>query len=180
MNQNDLISAWQAMYAAPKKNTELKSMIQGRRQLIFKRIRKQLIIETLAFIAFLFVYYDFFDGDRKPIYINLLIICCMLLVIALNLIGYRLTKRSVKGDNIRQSLQDHLSKIKLYAALSVASRVLMAGGLLLFFTSAIIFNTNKYWILAGVIAVFMVQLILLARIWFKRMRQLKEITEGLN
>jgi hypothetical protein len=180
MDQKDLISAWQAVDAAPKKNTELNSIIQQRRQRVFKRMRKQLLIETLTFIVFLFVYYDFFDGDRKPIYTNMLIIVSMLLVIALNITGYMLAKRSMRGDNIKQSLNEYLSKVKLYAVLSVAGRALMAGCLLLFFTSVIKFNANKYWILAGIIAILVVQLIALSGMWLKRIGQLKGSIEELN
>ncbi|WP_261387669.1 hypothetical protein [Chitinophaga pinensis] len=35
----------------------------------FRKMRRQLLMETIAFILFLIVYYDFFDGDKKPVYL---------------------------------------------------------------------------------------------------------------
>lgn len=180
MEQNALISAWQAVGATPKNTSELKSMIQERRHPVLRRIRRQLLIETLAFTAFLFVYYDFFDGNRRAVYINGLLVGAMLLAIAHNIMGYILTKHPIKGDNIIQSLKDHLFKMKMYVAASVVIRALMAACLLLFFASVITFNANKYWVLIGVIVLLIVQLVLLSGIWFKRIRQIKEIIDGLG
>ncbi|THU38312.1 hypothetical protein FAM09_16685 [Niastella caeni] len=179
MDQDALLSAWRAVDTTPKNTTELKSMLLEKRHPVLKRIRRQLIIETLAFTAFLFVYYDLFDGDRKPIYINGLIAGAMLLAITHNMIGYVLTKRPIRADNLKQSLEDHLFKMKIFAALSVASRALMAGCLLLFFTFVITFNTEKYWILIGIIGILLVQLTLLSGIWFRRIRQMKGTIDNL-
>ena len=180
MDQDALLSAWRAVHTAPKNNLELKSMVQERRHPLLKRIRRQLLIEILAFTAFLFLYYDFFDGNKKAVYINALLVAAILLVIAHNIVGYLMTKRRMKGDNIIQSLEEHLLKMKRYATASLVIRALMTGCLLLFFTSAITFNTNKYWILIVVIVVLIVQLALLSGVWFKRIRQIKKIISGLK
>jgi hypothetical protein len=173
MEQDDLKSAWQNMNAGQKTNAELSSMMRERTHPVLKRIRKQLILESISFALFLFVYYDFFDGDRKPVYANVLLVSAMLFAIIHNIAGYMLTKRSVKGDTIKQSLEGQLLKMKGYAMVSVAGRVLIAGCLLFFFVSVITFNTNKYWILVGLIVVIIIQIVLLSAIWVKRIRQMK-------
>ena len=180
MEQDTLKSMWKDMNNTPKDREALRSMMLERKHPELKHIRRQLIIETVAFTAFLFVYYDFFDGDRKPFYANVLLLGAMLLVIVHNVAGYILTKRRIKDGNIKQSLENHLFKMKVYAVVSVASRVLAAGCLLLFFTSAITFNMGKYWLLAGVIAVFIVQISLLSRIWLTRIRQMKDTVNGFS
>ena len=174
MEQDAFKSAWQGMDANRKSNMELSSMMRESTHPVLKRIRKQLILETLSFTALLFVYYDFFDGDRKPFYANMLLVGAILFVLLHNIVGYVLTKRPVNGNSIKQSLDNQLLKIKTYAAVSVASRVLTAGCLLLFFTSVITFTANKYWILAALILVFVIQIALLSGIWTKRIRQMKE------
>lgn len=174
MEQDTLKSAWQDVVTMPKTNTEIKSMIREDSHPVLKRMRKQFIIECAGFSLFLFVYYDFFDGDRKPFYLNVLLVTALLVVIMHNIIGYMLTMRGAKGNNIKQSLEDHLFKMKAYAVVSIVSRVLVAGCLLFFFTSVITFNAAKYWILAAVIAGFITQVALLSRIWIKRIRQMKE------
>jgi hypothetical protein len=174
MEQDALKSAWQGVDANRKTSKELSSMMQESAHPLLKRIRKQLILETIVFTAFLFVYYNAFDGDRKPFYANMLLVMAMLFVILHNIMGYVLTKKPVNGNNVKQSLYNQLQKLKTYAAVSVASRVLSATCMLLFFTSVIIFNKNKYWILATIILVCVIQIMVLAGIWVKRVRQMKE------
>jgi integral membrane sensor domain MASE1 len=107
--------------------------------------------------------------------VNILLVAAVLLVILHNITGYLLTRLRIKGNNLKQSLDDHLLKIKVYAAVSVAIRTLMAVCLLLFFASAIVFDARKYWILTAGIGVFVVQLTLLSWIWMGRIRQMKGI-----
>lgn len=178
MEQDNLKSAWQDIDSVPKSNTEVKLMMRESAHPVLKRIRKQLILESAAFTVFLLVYYDFFDGDRKPLYANLLLVTAMLFIIMHNIIGYMLMKSRVKGHTIKLSLEEHLSKMKVYAVVSVASRALAAGCLLLFFTSVITFNADKYWILAAGILVCIIQITLLSRIWMKRIRQIKSTTDS--
>jgi hypothetical protein len=174
MEQDAFKSAWQGMDANRKTNKELSSMMQESAHPVLKRIRKQLILETVSFTAFLLVYYNAFDGDRKPFSANMLLVMAMLFVIAHNIMGYILTRRPVNGNTVKQSLNKQLLKLKTYAAVSVASRVLSAACLLLFFTSVITFTTNKYWMLAAIILLFVIQIIVLSGIWIKRVRQMKE------
>src|SRR5688572_10026970 len=108
MEQDPLHSAWQAADAAPKNTTALTAMLREGQHPALKQIRRQLIIETLAFTVFLFLYYNLFDGDRKPLYANILMAAGMLLVIVHNTLGYVFTKRSLKGNNIKQSLEHYL------------------------------------------------------------------------
>ena len=178
MEQYPLKAAWQGITDKSKTDTELKTMLQEKSHPVLKRIRKQLIIETVGFAAFLLVYYDFFDGDRKPLYTNVLLVMAVGFALMHNVIGYRFTKQPVKGDNIQQSLNNQLSTMKTYAIVSVLSRVLVAACLLVFFMSVISFNAEKYWMLAVVISVFVVQMGLLSRLWIGRIRQIKGAMES--
>ena len=151
MEQDPLKSAWKRINTEQKSNTDITSMLLEKKHPVLKGIRKQLVIETVAFTAFLFIYFDFFDGDRKPFYANILLVAAMLFSIIHNIIVYLLAKRPVKGNNIKRLLERHLLKLKLHAALSVAARIMAAVCLLLFFTSVIKFNTRKYLLLAVIV-----------------------------
>jgi hypothetical protein len=173
MQQDPLKSAWQGINDKPQTDIELKTMLQEKTHPVLKRIRKQLIIETIAFTAFLLVYYDFFDGDRKPLYANVLLVVAISFALLHNVIGYWFTKQPVKGDNLQQSLRNQLLKMKSYAIVSVFSRILVAACLLAFFLSVVTFNEAKYWMLAAVVSVFVVQIVLLSRLWIKRVQRIK-------
>ena len=180
MEYDALKSAWQSMNTSQKTSSELSSMMRERTHPVLKRIRKQLIMETISFTLFLFVYYDFFDGDRKPVYANVLLVSAMLFAIIHNIAGYMLTKRAVKGNTIKQYLQNQLLKMKTYAMVSVVTRVFIATCLLFFFISVITFNSGKYWILAGLVSAIVMQIALMSAIWVKRIRQMKTTIDLLN
>jgi cation transport ATPase len=170
MEQDPLKSAWQNVAAHQRSNTELQAMIQERSHPVLKGIRKQVIFESIFFIILLFVYYDFFDGDKKPFYANVFLVFALLVIILLNMIGYVLTKRPSKGDNIKQSLQHQVSKMKVYAISSIAGRVLYMASLLLFF---VVGAPNKIWFFVGITLIFIEQMIRFSKIWIKRLRELK-------
>ena len=179
MEQDPLKSAWQGINPKAKSNTELQRMLKEGTHPMLKGIRKQMIIETVAYITFLCIYYNAFDGDRKPLGMNILLVAAMLLAIGHNIFNYLFTKRRTEGDNLHQSLNNQLSQMKIHATVSIASRVLMAACLLGFFTAVINFNTSKYWLLAGGIAVYIIQMALLSRIWLGRIRQMKATISGI-
>ncbi|HUP12285.1 MAG TPA: hypothetical protein VM187_08745, partial [Niastella sp.] len=135
MERDALISAWHGAGATAKNNVELTAMLRDGQHPVLKHIRRQLIIETIAFTVFLFLYHDFFDGDRKPLYASLLIAGAMMSVIIHNILSYVFTKRSFEGNNLKQSLEQYLHVLKKHAIISIMCRALMAGCLLLFFTS---------------------------------------------
>jgi len=178
MELDTLQAAWQNNDPKPRTNSELRSMMHERTHPVLKRIRRQLIIESIAFTFFLLAYYNLFDGDQKPFYVNGLLVAAMLFVLVHNLAGYKLAKAGITGNDIKEALSKQLSKLKLYALVSVLSRVLVAGCLLFFFTSIITFTAEKYWLLVAILLIFVIQVVFLSRIWLNRMRQIKKAMEG--
>ena len=179
MAKDPLQSAWQQMPAETTNSKAIQSMIQVGDHPVLKRIRRQLIIETVAFAALLLVYYDIFDGDRKPFVANVLLVAGLVLSIVHNLIGYRLTGSRLQGGTLIASVQKQLAKMKTYAVFSVLSRGMAGGCLLFFFSMAITYTTNKYWILAGIVLLFVIQLFLLYRVWARRIGELQQTVGNL-
>jgi hypothetical protein len=177
MEQDILKSIWQGADAVAKPENEIRSMLQERKHPVLKRIRKQLIIETIAFALLLFVYYDIFDGDQKSFYANAFLVIALILLIVHNIVVYFIVRNPFKGGDVKQSLNNRLQKIKFHAKVSVVNRILVNSSLLLFFTSFIVITTIKGWILVLLAFFFIVQLLLLYRIWMKRIRQLKNTIE---
>lgn len=139
-----------------------------------------MVIEILAFSVLGLVYYDFFDGHQKPLYANIILVVSLLLAITHNVIGYLGARKTVKGSNIRVSLEKYLSDLRVFARLSILSRILYATGLLTFFISVITITTTKQWIIAGVIIVFLIQTGILVRLWQKRIRGISITVESLK
>lgn len=180
MELNQLQSAWKGMDGENKNNGDLSNMLRENRHPVLKGIRLQMITETIAWTFFLFVYYDMFDGDRRPFYLNALLVMTVVLLLLHSITGYLSAKKLVNGNNLKQSLLNYLSKIKTYAVISVASRVFTIICLLLFFIATIQFTSGKYWLLAGIILLIPIQAFLLSRIWGKRIKKLKAVIKGLS
>jgi membrane protein YdbS with pleckstrin-like domain len=179
MEFDTLKSAWQSGNEQIKSSSELKNMMQVTNHSAVRRMRRQLATEVLLFSLFLFVYYDFFDGDQKPLYANVILMVGILAVIVHNVIHYSLLQLPSKGSDLKQLLKKSVARIRLFTITAVSARILAGVSLLIFFSSVIVFNTAKYWILGVVILVFIVQMILFIRIWRARTRNLELIIESL-
>jgi hypothetical protein len=179
MNDELLQAAWQG--ATPEKQTPeaLKNMLAESKHPVLKRIRKQLLIELPGFGAFLLVYYDFFDGDRKPAYANALLITGVVLVLLHNVWGYLLTRNRMDAGNVTITLQRHANRLRSWAITSVVCRAIAFVCILLFFTSVVTFTQTKLWLLAGAAVVAFIQIAILAAMWANRIKQINNIINGL-
>lgn len=180
MEPDNLKSAWKNMATTNRSAEALQGMIRENKHPVLKGIRRQMIIEILSWIIFLVVYYDFFDGHRKPFYVNLLLVAAVGFVLIHSVWGYLFTRNLAKGNNLIQSLENYLAGMKRYAIVSVASRVVTILALLLFFTAVIKVDTFKYLVLGGLLLVVVFQAILLSRIWLKRIKHLQESIGGFS
>jgi hypothetical protein len=175
MDITELKHTWDTIRTPVKSVDDIKLMLSENRHPVLKEIRIQLTIEIIGWSVFLICYYTMFDGDRKPIWINLILIVSVLLPLVHNLMGYRFAKYLVNGTTIKESLKNYLSKVKIYAAVSIICRFLFIIGLLIFFTYGLNFNTKKYLLLTMIILLFLlIQLSVLYRLWSKRLKKLEK------
>jgi hypothetical protein len=172
MELNELKSTWNTVKTPTISTSEIQIMLAENKHPILKEIRKQLTIEIIGWFIFLMCFYSMFDGDKKPAWINILLILSVLLPIIHSLMGYRFAKYLVQGANIQESLKNYLAKVKIYAIISIISRQIYLTGLLLFFTFGLSFNTSKYILLAVIGLIFLIQLFISCKIWAKRLKTL--------
>lgn len=162
-----------------KTNEEIIYMLEEKHHPVLKEIRTQITIEIVGFSAFLLCYFSAFDGATKPFYINLILIFSILASLIHNLYGYRLSNRPVDGSDILNSLKNGIRKTKIYGFRSIINRLIFTSGLMLFFSYNIKFTPSKFYLLAGaIIAITLIQIILLNKIWKKRVQKLKEVLVG--
>jgi RNA polymerase sigma-70 factor (ECF subfamily) len=88
-------------------------------------------------------------------------------------ISYMLSKSIAKGNDIKRSLEEVLTKIKLAGILAVASRTVITAGLLMFARITITNNTAWAWVLGVALLLFVIQIMLLSKTWAKRISRLK-------
>jgi hypothetical protein len=180
MELNDLKSGWQNAGGAFKSEKDLQRMTRMVNHPSIKKIRKKLVIETIMLVFFLFIYYDWFDGDKKPFYANLSMVVGLLLYIFNDVIGYIALLRPIRGANLKLSIQNYLMTVRRLSISSIIITILYSLSITIFFTSVITFTKEK-----GLLLVFssvvVCQLILLSfKIWRKWIKNLKLQVKSFN
>jgi hypothetical protein len=174
MELDDMKSYWKNMPSESDKPADaLKHMIKENKHPVLKGIRQQLVIEMTGWTIFLIVFYDFFDGHNKPLYLNLLVVGAGIFTVAHNLLGYVMIRNLKPDNNLIHSLTHYLARAKTYSVVSILSRIVSVTAVVLFFADAIQFTREKYMLMAGVALVFAVQIGLLIRLWIKRIASLQ-------
>lgn len=172
MELDELKSTWNTVQTPTISTIEIQGMLSENRHPILKGIRKQLTLEIIGWSILLLCYYTMFDGDSKPLWLNILLVSSVIFPFIHSLMGYRFAKYSIHGASIRESLKNYLSKVKVYAIISIISRQVYLTSLLLFLTYGISFNKSKYLSLAVIIFILLIQLLLSCKIWSKRLKTL--------
>jgi hypothetical protein len=180
MELDDMKSYWQQLPAESTRPEALKQMVKENRHPVLKGIRRQLVIEMVGWLIFLIVFYDFFDGHKRSLYLNLLVIGAGIFVVAHNAFGYLMARNLKAAGNLASTLSRYLTRTKTYAIISVASRVASTTAILMFLTDTIHFTKEKYVILAGVVVLFAIQIGLLIRLWIKRIMNLEASIQELR
>jgi len=178
MELKDLKSEWQNAGGLFKSEADLLKMTKIMNHPSLKSIRTKLIIETIGFVFFLVVYYDWFDGDQKPTYANALLVSSLLFYIVTDVIGYVSVVTRIGGLDLKISLEKYLKKIEQLAVYSLICSVLYGVSFLVFFSSVIHFTKEKSFLLLGVVIVLIQMLLWSHRIWTKWIKKLQqEVTD---
>jgi len=179
MELDDLKSSWQSAGEGFKKEADILAMTRVSNHPSLKRIRRKLVFEAIILSFMLVVYYDWFDGDKKPVYANVLLVSSLLLYIVNDIVGYISMLNPVNGASIKLSIENYLVRIKRLAVCSLVFSILYSASLILFFTSVIKFTREKNFILLGML-ILLTQLMLWShrvwRNWIRRLsKQVKEL-----
>lgn len=180
MELNDLKSGWQNAGGSLKSEADLQRMTKVTNHPSLKRIRAKLIVETIGLVLFLVIYDDWFDGDKKPFYANLVLVVALVLYVFNDVIGYMAITRPVMEANLKLSIQNYLMRIKRLSVFSLLISLLYSISIILFFTSVINFTKEKGFILAGIMIVLFQMILFSSRIWTRWIKNLKQQVKDFN
>lgn len=177
MEIDDLKSSWQESGGKPISPEQVKQMTKINQHPVLKKIRFKLLFEALLLCALLLVYYDGFDGDKKPFVVNLLLVICIVIYISNNVLGYLSLRNPVKADNLVLSIQTHISILKKLSVFSLLSSMLYAGSLLLFFASSIAFTQQKYTLIAALVIFTVGMFFFSIRSWKNKIQRFQKLLD---
>ena len=174
MELEELKSSWQSAGGAFKTEADILTMTRISNHPSLKRIRRKLVFEAIILSFILVVYYDWFDGDKKPVYANVMLISSLLLYIVNDIVGYISMLNPVSGINIKDSIKNYLIRIKRLAVCSLLVSFLYSVCLILFFSSVIKFTKEKNFILLGMLIILTQVMLWSYRVWRNWIRSLSE------
>lgn len=180
MELNDLKSGWQNAVGEFKSEEDLQRMTRIVNHPSIKKIRTKLVIETIVLLFFLFIYYDWFDGNKKPFYANLSLVVGLLLYIFNDIIGYFAIIRPIRGANLKLSIQNYLMRVKRLSISSIIITSLYSLSIIIFFTSVITFTKEKGLLLVFSLVVVCQLIFLSFRMWRKWIKNLKLQAKDFN
>jgi len=154
MDINDLKADWQNAGSELVNEEKLKLMTKISQHPTLKKLRIKLILETVFLTVLLFVYYDAFDGDQKPMYANLLLVSSVLLYLANNVLGFLFIKNPIRAENISLSVQKQVLTLKRLSVFSLLSSSIYAVTLIFYFSVSVKFTSFKYVLLSLLIFSF--------------------------
>lgn len=172
-----LKSAWDN---APTPSRNISAIIGKHTSPVLKDIRKQVILEAIGYSIFLVVYYDFFDGDKKPFYLNLLLVISVLCMLAQSVTGYVLARQPAVEHNLLESMRKKLHNIRKYALISIFTKIIAFAGIFAFFLLSIQWTPQKYLVLIPFVIIVAVQAYFQWKIWAGRIYRVRQTLEELN
>ena len=175
MNIDDLKSDWKNAGTTSLTDNEVAAMVKIRNHPILGKIRMKLIIESIFLILLLTLYYDGFDGDKKPFIVNLLLVGSAILYLSNNLIGYLFIKNNKAGSNMKEAINIQINKLKKMASFSILSSIVYGISLLVFFASDITFDQRKYIIISGLVIFFIFMFYFSYLEWQRKINYFKQM-----
>ncbi|UZR97966.1 hypothetical protein [Chondrinema litorale] len=180
MEFDDLKSNWQQSGGSSKSQKELEMMTKVKNHPQLKRIKLKLISETVLLIGFLTMYYNAFDGDQKPVWLNILLGISVILYIANDAMGFYTLQNPIKGTSISNSINKLLGDLQKLLVYSLATSFFFGIVMMLFFSTTVSFDNHKYFILFGIAATFFVMMFISYKSWSGRINQIKESISEFN
>jgi len=185
MEINNIKSIWQNASTNSKSELELKRMTNVINHPSLKKIRTKFLIETISLTFFLFIYYDWFEGNTKPFYLNSLLATILLAYILNDVFGYFLISRPIRGENLKISIEKYYVRIKRLSVYSLSISFLYGTVMIYYFSSGLIFNNKKLFILAGIVIFLLLMTYFSYRTWNRWIKSLKIqvnefISDGIN
>lgn len=181
MDLDALKSEWKNQgEGSPKEQEQIRKMAEKGGFKFISHIKRRIWIESVGMFFFLFVYFDGLDGHLKPIWVNILLGCSLVLVIGHDLLMYRSVNLRLQGFSLKQSLFKVLTDIRFHANVATGLIVLFYIALISFLTINIAFTQTKLLMLGGIIVICGGALWLTIRWWNNRIRNVKQCISDLE
>ena len=180
MDMNELKSTWQSADNPKRSEKELAVMTTVRKHQQLRRIQLKLAIESTFLIVFLSTYYDALDGDRRPLWLNVVFLGSVLLYILNDVAGFINITRLTQGATILDALKSLVLRLRRLKVFSLFTSTLFGLSLIAFLSSGINFTALKLGVLAGLVATMVGLMYVSHRVWNQWIARISASIDGLE
>lgn len=180
MGIDDLKNTWKTAGESNKTPSELRLMTELKNNGRLKRVRKRLLIESVLVVIFLSIFYTGLDGADKPLWTILLLILSGVIYITNRLLGYSTTNNIRTDTGVFQMSKDLIKSLEKLSVSSGLSALFFGTSVVVFMTIDIVFDTQKYIMLAGMIVTLLIFTFLSYRLWKQQISRLRQVIHQLS
>ena len=127
MKLDELKQTWQQEGEA-KSEQQLQAMTKQRARSVFSKIKLRAVIESVALLLVLLVFFTGLDADQNAAWVNVLFALAILAGVGNNWILYRRTILNAKGENLIMSLRGVSHQLQWQIRLAVVFSALLFVG----------------------------------------------------
>lgn len=145
-----------------------------------KRMKLRHTFEAVCLMIFLAVFYGAFDGDMKPLWVNIQLVSAVLFYIVIRMRGVYILYNPTKATSLQDSLSFFQKKLKRMAMASSVSAFIFGLSLILFFTVSIQLTLMKWLVILGMLLTLSIMAYLSYRFWQIKVEDLSETLEAIH
>lgn len=142
MHLDDLKKQWQEAQHT-KSAAQIQQMIRGRSFSVSAKTERKALIETVAFVLVLIVFFTGLDPEKNNLWVNLLFLGAVSVGIANNLWLYRSLSLNRQGENLQTSLQNIIRRLWVQIQFSIVFSVLFFTSMITFLMLRVPLSTEK-------------------------------------
>lgn len=152
MTLDELKNEWQ-QEAEKKSEPQLEKMLQQRASSVFAKIKLRAVIESMALLLVLVVFFTGLDAHLNATWVNILFALAVLIGIANNAILYRRTMVNARGDNLTASLQQVDNQLQWQIRLATVFSALLFVGTFAFLLLRVPMTDQKLFLVLLVLPI---------------------------
>lgn len=175
MKRGQLKEAWEPGEGMTRSIADLRKIIRKPSFPALRIANRNMTIETAAFVVFIGLYYGLFNGDSHLFYGNLLLLSAFLLNIFHNVLLCRFVIRPGHTQSAAESLRLQLKELKRFTFIVIILRSVVICSLVLFFSTMIRLESEKMWLLRGMIVFLTLKLLLFIRFALRWIGQVSQV-----
>ncbi|MEM9300253.1 MAG: hypothetical protein AAGA64_17980 [Bacteroidota bacterium] len=174
MDLDTIKTTWKSTGEGLLDKKQLSVMATKSEHRYINRIRRRLTVEGVFMLVFILLYYQAFDGNEKPLLVNIVLVVTSIGFVLTRYLGWVIFRNIKVNSSLKSTMLNFRAKLKRIALSTQISAFLFGLSLLLFFIIDLHFSPFKFIILCGMVITLGFLTYFSARVWRERLKAIKQ------